>query len=142
MDAYSSDATTPCKKKPHGIKLRNLILSDELRPPHQQQQDHKLMTTSLNVTLGDKLNTTLTPNLLSHTKKSHQRSQSDASALLPGLKQQQTPTTKLCLGDLSSGRAFDNGCVCFESCQNVVNDLRGEKTECNCSVKRNLMKLS
>lgn len=91
------------------------------------------MTTSLNVTLGDKLNTTLTPNSINHTKKSHQRSQSDASALLAGLKRTQ-PVTKLCLGDLSSGRAFDNGCACFESCQNIVNDLRGEKTECTCSV--------
>lgn len=41
---------------------------------------------------------------------------------------------KVSLGDLSSGRAFDNGCTCFDSCQGVVNDLRGRKTECKCSV--------
>lgn len=42
--------------------------------------------------------------------------------------------SKLCLGDISSGRAFDNGCTCFHSCQGVVNDLRGKLTECICDV--------
>lgn len=41
---------------------------------------------------------------------------------------------KISLGDLSSGRAFDNGCTCFDSCQGVVNDLRGQKTDCFCNV--------
>jgi hypothetical protein len=41
---------------------------------------------------------------------------------------------KVSLGDLSSGRAFDNGCTCFYSCQGVVNDLRGQKTDCFCNV--------
>lgn len=39
-----------------------------------------------------------------------------------------------CMGDLSSGRAFDNGCTCFDSCQGVVNDLRGKRIECTCKV--------
>uniref|UniRef100_A0A6P7GB21 Phosphatidylinositol 4-kinase beta-like n=1 Tax=Diabrotica virgifera virgifera TaxID=50390 RepID=A0A6P7GB21_DIAVI len=125
LDAFSSDASVPTKKKPHGIKLRNLILSDELRP-----KDHKIMTTSLNSASGDKLT------VPQHIKKTHQRSHSDASALFPGLKKSAPNATKLSLGDLSSGRAFDNGCVCFDSCQSVVNDLRGEKTECICSAPR------
>ena len=37
---------------------------------------------------------------------------------------------KLCLGDLASGRAFENGCTCFESCKAAVNDLCGRKTYC------------
>lgn len=123
LDAYSSDASIPSKKKPHGVKLRNLILSDELRP-----KNHK-MTTSLNVTSNEKsLNFANAP-----AKKTHQRSQSDASALVQGLRRNNT-SNKLCLGDLSSGKAFDNGCLCFDSCQSVVNDLRGQKTECTCSV--------
>ena len=32
LDAYSSDVTLPTQKKSHGTKLKNLILSDELRP--------------------------------------------------------------------------------------------------------------
>lgn len=122
LDAYSSDASLPSKKKPLGIKLRNLILSDELRPKNQK------MTSSYNATC-DKL----TVPSAAPVKKTHQRSQSDASALLPGIRRVNS-SAKLCLGDLSSGRAFDNGCLCFESCEGVVNDLRGQKTQCSCMV--------
>ena len=124
LDAYSSDASLPSKKKPLGVKLRNLILSDELRP-----KDHR-MTSSFNGNITcDKL-----PSASQTSKKTHQRSQSDASALVSGLKRTNT-SAKLLLGDLSSGRAFDNGCVCFESCQGVVNDLRGRRTQCTCLVR-------
>jgi hypothetical protein len=121
LDAYSSDASLPSKKKPLGIKLRNLILSDELRP-----KDQKTPT----ITINDKL--------VPATKKSHQRSQSDASALVTGMRRSSSAGTnrQLCLGDLASGRAFDNGCTCFESCRGVVNNLRGKKTECTCSAPR------
>ncbi|KAK5637883.1 hypothetical protein RI129_000200 [Pyrocoelia pectoralis] len=122
LDAYSSDASVPSKKKPHEIKLRNLILSDELRPKDQK------MTTSFN---SDKLNVPNTTPI----KKTHQRSQSDASALISGSRVNNT-STKLCLGDLYSGKAFSNGCMCFETCLGVVNDLRGQKTECTCMAPR------
>ncbi|EEZ97712.1 phosphatidylinositol 4-kinase beta isoform X2 [Tribolium castaneum] len=120
LDAYSSDASVPSKKKPLGIKLRNLILSDELRP-----KDHK--TPIMVSTTFSTLHSTT-------TKKSHQRSQSDASAL--GTRRPSTTDKRLCMGDLTSGRAFDNGCTCFDSCRGVVNDLRGKKTECTCSAPR------
>ncbi|KAF5295104.1 hypothetical protein FQA39_LY13255 [Lamprigera yunnana] len=123
LDAYSSDASVPSKKKPHGVRLRNLILSDELRP-----KDHKMNTSFL----SDKL---CVPNT-TPVKKTHQRSQSDASALITGSRSNNNSSTKLCLGDLSSGKAFDNGCACFETCQGVVNDLRGQKTECICKAPR------
>lgn len=68
------------------------------------------------------------------------RSQSDATGLLNGslslsTKLYQTPV-RLCLGDLSTGRAFDNGCTCFESVRGTVNDLLGHKTVCTCGVSR------
>ncbi|KAG5877173.1 hypothetical protein JTB14_032125 [Gonioctena quinquepunctata] len=133
LEAFSSDASLPTKKKPHSVKLRNLILSDELRP-----KGHKIMTTSLTLSTSSSNNDKLSlpSSAAAGAKKSHHRSHSDASALLPGLRRDAQAATKLCLGDLSSGRAFDNGCVCFESCQSVVNDLRGEKTECTCSAPR------
>lgn len=127
LGAYSSDAALPSKKKSHGTKLKNLILSDELRP-----KDQKLLTS-----------TSPSEKHLNPPKKTHQRSQSDATGLLQlqlqqGVQKALRPISaqpsKLSLGDLSSGRAFDNGCVCFETCQGVVNDLRGKKTECTCSV--------
>ncbi|CAG9823219.1 unnamed protein product [Phaedon cochleariae] len=133
LEAFSGDATIPTKKKPHGTRLRDLILSDELRPKHHQVS--ALVTTVITSPNVDRL------------KKSHQRSHSDASALLGADGAQKRgqarsgavgsgSAARLCLGDLSSGRAFDSGCACFESCRGVVNDLRGEKTECTCSAPR------
>uniref|UniRef100_A0A1I8Q272 Phosphatidylinositol 4-kinase beta n=2 Tax=Stomoxys calcitrans TaxID=35570 RepID=A0A1I8Q272_STOCA len=91
------------------------------------------------------------------TKKTHHRSQSDATVLLADSRRntsslsianrlyQQPPYTtqtlpatpaKLCLGDLTSGRAFDNGCTCFETVRGQVNDLLGHKTVCSCNAPK------
>uniref|UniRef100_A0A182NHS9 Phosphatidylinositol 4-kinase beta n=1 Tax=Anopheles dirus TaxID=7168 RepID=A0A182NHS9_9DIPT len=88
---------------------------------------------------------------LSAVRKTHHRSQSDATGMmgllaqhhhlhhapLPGLPTG-TPSTRtpVCLGDLSTGRAFDNGCVCFESVRGTVNDLRGQQTVCSCGAPK------
>lgn len=68
--------------------------------------------------------------------KTHHRSQSDATGLLnKSLTLNNaifTTPVQLCLGDLASGRAFDNGCRCFESVRGAMNDLRGQRTECTC----------
>lgn len=68
--------------------------------------------------------------------KTHHRSQSDATGLLnKSLTMNNaifTMPVQLCLGDLASGRAFDNGCRCFESVRGAMNDLRGQRTECTC----------
>lgn len=78
---------------------------------------------------------------VSPAKKTHHRSHSDATGLLNG---GQVPTigtnkvyqapVRLCLGDLSTGRAFDNGCTCFETVRGAVNGLLGQKTVCSCGV--------
>lgn len=116
-----------------------LILSDELRPRDQKKS---IINDKHPKIIIDKINKVASPNerpsQITTLKKTHQRSQSDASALLQNAQKSLRPVTlqnfKLTLGDLSSGRAFDNGCVCFETCQGVVNDLRGKKTECSCMV--------
>ncbi|KRF81598.1 phosphatidylinositol 4-kinase beta isoform X2 [Drosophila virilis] len=84
-------------------------------------------------------------------KKTHHRSQSDATVLLadsgnkthrvyqePSYTTQTLPAApaKLCLGDLSSGRAFDNGCTCFETVRGQVNGLLGHRTFCNCGAPK------
>ena len=43
---------------------------------------------------------------------------------------------KSCLGDLNSGRAFDNGCSCFDSEEARCNALRGKSIDCTCGVRR------
>ena len=37
-------------------------------------------------------------------------------------------------GDLASGRAFDNGCLCHQSSEGMYNDLTGKEVLCNCGV--------
>ncbi|XP_046990426.1 phosphatidylinositol 4-kinase beta isoform X1 [Schistocerca americana] len=132
LDAYSSDAHLPSKKKSHGTKLRNHILSDELRPRGHQQHKPDQPTTVPPPPPPP------LPLPLSVAKKTHQRSRSDATGLFQSCKRMLSSgsTNKVSLGDLASGRAFDNGCTCFDTCQGVVNDLKGKKTDCTCNAPR------
>lgn len=105
LDSFSSNFSN---KKSH------LALFRELNPKRERKQ--KL-------------------NAASPAKKTHHRSQSDASGILNVTKLYLAPS-KLCLGDLSSGRAFDNGCICFESVRGTVNDLLGHQTVCSCGAPK------
>lgn len=139
LDAYSSDAALPSKKKSHGTKLKNLILSEELRPKENEnlrRTANKLKDLNVSTIPGASVG----PPPSSPVKKTHQRSRSDASALQghrPVNGQvSETNHHHSTLGDLNSGKAFDSGCTCFESCLGVVNDLRGKRTDCTCSAPR------
>ncbi|XP_022221815.2 phosphatidylinositol 4-kinase beta isoform X2 [Drosophila obscura] len=94
--------------------------------------------------------------IVANAKKTHYRSQSDATVLLtdsrpphtlsmshriyqkPPFNTQTllTAPTKLCLGDLTSGHAFDNGCTCFETVRGQVNGLLGQRTLCSCGAPK------
>lgn len=78
------------------------------------------------------------PSSYSPFKKTHHRSQSDATGMMNMFKKPPLPMMmhKLSLGDLSSGRAFDNGCSCFESQRGTVNDLLGQQTLCSCGAPK------
>lgn len=130
LEAYSSDAELSTKKKSHGTKLRNHILNDEFRPRDQERKKSSQNDNSV----------TVTSRFLSPIKKTHQRSQSDATGLYQGLRRLiKAPfSPKLTLGDLDSGRAFDNGCTCFDSRTGAVNELRGRRTHCSCGVSFSL----
>lgn len=101
----------------------HLSLLKELYPRHERRQTLRLMEPPINA-----------------AKKTHHRSQSDATGLLGSnalaSKLYPAPTKPQCHGDLSSGRAFDNGCVCFESVQGTVNDLLGHQTVCICGAPK------
>jgi hypothetical protein len=76
---------------------------------------------------------------LSQAKKTHQRSRSDATGVLK-LGHRRSPSNgsnKNCMGDLNSGRAFDNGCVCFDS----TGPDFVRKTACTCHAPRLLPQL-
>ncbi|XP_063702809.1 phosphatidylinositol 4-kinase beta [Culicoides brevitarsis] len=72
------------------------------------------------------------------SRKTHHRSQSDATGILNhlALQPQLKVPMKSTLGDLNSGRAFDNNCSCFESVRGTVNDLLGQQTVCSCGAPK------
>jgi len=76
--------------------------------------------------------------------KSHQRSLSDAPAMKQGFSESNLNgfqnyhkrvgsfgLPRNCLGDLTSGHGFDNGCICFEK---GFSDVSPDKAECTCGV--------
>ncbi|XP_046630632.1 phosphatidylinositol 4-kinase beta-like [Daphnia pulicaria] len=153
LDAYSSDASLPTQKKSHGTKLKNLILSEELRPvavatttklasrtsksSHLTVKVAPLSTKAIHQHSLEKENVTNLP--LQLAKKTHQRSRSDATVMMK-LGHRRTPSsgsTKNCIGDLQSGRAFDNGCTCFDN----ESAEFARKTACNCLAPRLLPQL-
>ncbi|RZF43432.1 hypothetical protein LSTR_LSTR001693 [Laodelphax striatellus] len=136
LDAYSSDAALPSKKKSHGTKLKNLILSDELRP--KEKETIRRTLGKLKELNGPPVSGNLPlPVPLSPTKKTHQRSRSDASVIKGHkCKNGSADSPRSYLGDLNSGRAFDSGCTCFDSCQGVVSDLMGKQIDCTCGAPR------
>jgi len=176
------------RRKSLGLKLRNLILSEELRPKQQRLvQNHEnschkplqmrnncqnmshlnnllksttIKCCSINYSHNNCNNTNNSDNQHNliqqqQTKynKTHHRSYSDAtgcqslsmksyglkppgSSLAFNSNSLHSSSSKISLGDLTSGRAFDNGCVCFSCCLSVCNDLRGQKIQCHCGAPR------
>jgi len=164
LEAYSPANSDSLAKRhrSHGTKLKNLILTGDLVPKEsnndQQQPQHPKRPSKQLLNMHHTNNTTSSNH---HPKRTHMRSRSDASALISGpptikylhphhirnlsnaglpggLHAPPTviPLKRLTLGDLTSGRAFDNGCACFESCKAAVNDLKGRKTYCTCGAPR------
>lgn len=132
LDAYNVDVYKGSKKKPQGVKLKNLLMNEEIRPMRNKFKPDNITK-----------NPTAVP-MSPVEKKTHQRSRSDATAVYntsTNMGKRSTSVTSfksLCLtpGDLASGRAFDNGCTCFgvESAANFVHQRK--TTECTCGAPR------
>lgn len=84
---------------------------------------------------------TLAPPALTKPK-THQRSLSDAPAMRQGFSETNLAgkthkrvgsygLPRNCLGDLTSGHAFDNGCMCFEP---MFTELKPSPDDCVCGV--------
>jgi hypothetical protein len=162
LEAYGSEAGgSNGKRKSHGVKLRNLILSGALVPKDSAREVTAKFATMMKAggvgyggsgyygaggggswlaggasLLRPGLGNPSVENLSG--RRTHMRSRSDAtgrggpsSLALPGLR-----PPRLALGDLTSGRAFDSGCACFDSCRAAVNDLKGKTTLCTCGAPR------
>lgn len=119
-------------------KFRHLSLMRELYPK-RDKRNTQLMRHHMQQQQQPQQQQSHTTELLSPTspfKKTHHRSQSDATGMLEQFKKPLIPSVNLSLGDLGSGRAFDNGCVCFESQRGAVNDLLGQQTFCSCGAPK------
>lgn len=135
LSAFSADVMKPTWKTSQGLKLRNMILNEELshhvhhRQGHRRNQSHHIPTSAL---------TNQTPALSPSGKKTHTRSRSDASGLYikPGNSQSTNTLHTSSSGDLASGRAFDNGCICAQTSQAMKNDLTGKEFNCVCGAPR------
>ncbi|XP_037577407.1 phosphatidylinositol 4-kinase beta [Dermacentor silvarum] len=119
LSAFCSDPNAPPRKRSQGHQLKQLILSEDFRPRVTVQQMSSLLVVS--------------------SKKTHQRSLSDATGMSGGGSRHIPESSRKAalLGDLGSGHAFDNGCACYDSCDGIVGDLRGRaKVECHCQAPR------
>ncbi|XP_077989707.1 phosphatidylinositol 4-kinase beta-like [Glandiceps talaboti] len=128
LGAYTVNGQTPKpRRQSRAAKLRKMILSEELKPK------------------PTKAGSPTSP-VSSPTRKTHQRSRSDASAAISvnsnntGLTlMRSASTSKLCMGDLTSGRAFSSGCTCFDNSASLLHDLAGrprKRRECVCNSPR------
>ncbi|XP_055872445.1 phosphatidylinositol 4-kinase beta-like isoform X2 [Biomphalaria glabrata] len=165
LDAYSADTLKPNWKNSQGIKLRDMILNEQLRPQVQSPTGNAKSPMSQNAPLrysspqplsmaafnlsGSQTSAALallstTPQLSQAVastvvKKTHQRSRSEATGIL--IKHSETtpsmavPSAHV-VGDLSTGRAFDNGCQCHLQSEAVFNHLKGRDTNCHCDAPR------
>lgn len=121
LSAFCSDPNAPPRKRSQGHQLKQLILSEHFRPrvATVQQMSSSLLGVS--------------------SKKTHQRSLSDATGMSGGGSRHIPESSRKAalLGDLGSGHAFDNGCACYDSCDGIVVDLRGRtRMECHCQAPR------
>lgn len=141
-------------------KVSRLYLLRELYPKRERKFHQQLGVGMMDQVLH-------VPDVQSPMKKTHHRSQSDATGLLGGgsavgsggngsgvgvgpsgsmvntgdvIKSRMmhglSYPKPLALGDLTTGRAFDNGCLCFVTVRGTVNDLRGQKTVCSCGAPK------
>lgn len=130
LGAYSLDVVKPSWKNSQGVKLKNMIMREELRPPKQSQKSVSTVPSPINSTMM-----AMSP----PKQKTHVRSRSDATGIF--IKTSQSMSTLGGMqtdlaGDLTSGRAFDNGCICHSSSEAIVNDLTGRETICQCGAPR------
>ena len=149
LDSFSRDVSVPkfnsiSKRKSLGSKLKNVVLSEEIKPREVP------VSTITDPTNNPLLVKTPHSGLSSAHKKSHHRSYSETTfartTLLPSLPSPSSPLNpKESLGDLSSGRAFDNGCICSELsrpvptpdiCHKMVTFPNVQQSCCSCGAAR------
>ncbi|CAF3545253.1 unnamed protein product [Rotaria sp. Silwood1] len=147
LDAYIADQMKLAKKPNAAVRLLFDILYEKYKPKicfkpttinnignHHHRLDEEENENVINQDDDIKSERALSQEnlMLSLTKKrGHQKSRSDVSErslpIMNGDTNKHRRQPRLCIGDLNSGRAFDNNCMCFEN----VNGFRRRECTCN-----------
>uniref|UniRef100_A0A914WPB7 Phosphatidylinositol 4-kinase beta n=1 Tax=Plectus sambesii TaxID=2011161 RepID=A0A914WPB7_9BILA len=157
LEAYGVEIYRMAKKKPQGCKLRNMILSEELRPPssiigplpflpggeqrlktHQRSRSDAALPLFCATTTGlDRPAASRQPPALAQMRALFQYNVPYKEGGMKRSVSSASSRSFLVPGDLSSGRAFDNGCECFLEAEPIVyDDVAGQKLHCRCSAPR------
>ncbi|CAF3780992.1 unnamed protein product [Rotaria sordida] len=147
LDAYIADQMKVAKKPNAAVRLLFDILYEKYKPKicykptiiNNLSNNHHRLDEEENenvINQDDDIKTERAlsqENLMSsmNKKRGHQKSRSDVSErslpIMNGETSKHRRQPRLCLGDLNSGRAFDNNCMCFEN----VNGFRRRECTCN-----------
>lgn len=111
LNAFFPETSSTKKSKSFGAKLRNIILSEELRVQSPSVPYHKTHYRSHSDA------TVSRPNNGSNLHQSIICNHHQGNSLKPNQIVSTSISSRSVLGDLSSGRAFDNGCRCFSETQ-------------------------
>ncbi|CAF4469960.1 unnamed protein product, partial [Rotaria sp. Silwood2] len=147
LDAYIADQMKVAKKPNAAVRLLFDILYEKYKPKicynpttiNNIGNNHHRLDEEENENVTNQDDDTKSERALSqenlmlslNKKRGHQKSRSDASErslpIMNGETSKHRRQPRLCIGDLNSGRAFDNNCMCFES----VNGFRRRECTCN-----------
>ncbi|XP_067951653.1 phosphatidylinositol 4-kinase beta-like isoform X2 [Watersipora subatra] len=152
LDAYTVYQTQTGSKCGQGVKLRNAIINDGLVPRTNNKSMLGHLALSFNNSGSHHLqsHSDLSPRVNKTFVKSHSRSRSDATGMM-NFTLTPSPTDPILIsaamssnaagylsmgnnaaGDLMSGKAFDNGCICQQASYSDMLDsiLRGSACKC------------
>jgi hypothetical protein len=135
LESFINDNKKESRKVSYAIKLHKLIVSERLKPVHDNLNSSKCgFLNSLNgdcvreespminnetpaiTNHGHVLPNTM-PTAVTSRAHAHSRTRSDTTAITNSLLQTRSmslTSLKSFIGDLMSGKAFDNNCVCFD----------------------------
>ncbi|KAF6020021.1 PI4KB [Bugula neritina] len=142
LDAYAVAYQTHSNSKTsQGLKLRNVIVNNELHPnsPKVNPAITAILASSMNSGSGLMVqsNTDLSPRVNKSFTKAHSRTRSEATGIVLSSEPSigSASSRNNAAGDLMSGKAFDNGCICrLDNYAEVVHSLLsgGGSQQCRC----------
>jgi hypothetical protein len=135
LESFINDNKKESRKVSYAIKLHKLIVSDRLKPATDclsnkfSSNNNKTALNNIRNGHGNgRINEELVsctspptiiqpPSTITNNHKTHSRTRSDITGIQNSFINSRSlslNSLKSCIGDLNSGRAFDNNCICFD----------------------------